>query len=171
MSDSAYNTWMYRIAFVLIGLALIVLRLLPLQTIPQTWAGPDVMLCLVFAWSVRRPDYIPTFLIALMILLEDFLLQRPPGLHAALVVCASLWLKYKSTSTEDQTMATELIQIAFAVIGIFVATRLLLNFALLPLPSLPLHFAQAIVTVMFYPVMALVCAIGLNTKHMKQPET
>ena len=100
MSDSAYNTWMYRIAFVLIGLALIVLRLLPLQTIPQTWAGPDVMLCLVFAWSVRRPDYIPTFLIALMILLEDFLLQRPPGLHAALVVCASLWLKSKSTSTE-----------------------------------------------------------------------
>ena len=72
MSDRGYNTWMYRIGFVFLGLALIVLRLLPLQTIPQTWAGPDVMLCLVFAWSVRRPDYVPTLLIAAVILLEIF---------------------------------------------------------------------------------------------------
>jgi rod shape-determining protein MreD len=75
MSDRGYNTWVYRISFVFLGLALIVLQLLPLQTIPQTWAGPDVMMCLVFAWSVRRPDYVPTLLIAAVILLEDFLIQ------------------------------------------------------------------------------------------------
>jgi len=102
MSDRGYNTWVYRISFVFLGLALIVLQLLPLQTIPQTWAGPDVMMCLVFAWSVRRPDYVPTLLIAAVILLEDFLIQRPPGLHAALIVGTSFLVKIQGKHSRRQ---------------------------------------------------------------------
>lgn len=171
MSDRGYNTWMYRIGFVFLGLALIVLRLLPLQTIPQTWAGPDVMLCLVFAWSVRRPDYVPTLLIAAVILLEDFLLQRPPGLHAALIVGASFWLKSKAQTADDQTMTGEIVQITIAVLGVLFATRLILALSLLPLPSLSVLFAQALSTIIFYPVMALTSAFVLNVKPIKQSET
>ena len=170
MSNRGYNTWVYRISFVFLGLALIVLQLLPLQTIPQTWAGPDVMMCLVFAWSVRRPDYVPTLLIASVILLEDFLIQRPPGLHAALIVGASFWLKSKANTADDQTMAGEIVQITIAVLGVLLATRLILALALLPLPSLSVHFAQALSTIIFYPVMALTSALVLNVKPIKQSE-
>ena len=171
MSDLRFNTWMYRIGFVFLGLALIVLRLLPLQTIPQTWAGPDVMLCLVLAWSVRRPDYVPTVLIAAVILLEDFLLQRPPGLHAALIVGASFWLKTKVHTAEEQTMTGEIVQITIAVLGVLLATRLVLTFTLLPLPSLSIHFAQALSSIIFYPIMSLSSAFVLNVRPIKQSET
>jgi rod shape-determining protein MreD len=171
MNDLGYNTWMYRIGFVLLGVALIVLRLLPLQTTPQTWAGPDVMLCLVFAWSLRRPDYVPTLLIAAVILLEDFLLQRPPGLHAALIVGVSFWLKSKADTGDEQTMTGEIAQITIAVLGVLLATRLILALALLPRPSLTVHFAQALSTIIFYPVMALTSAFVMNVRPIKKSET
>lgn len=171
MNDVEYNTWMYRLGFLLIGIALIILRLLPLQTMPRTWAGPDVMMCLVFAWSVRRPDYVPTLFIAAMILLEDFMLQRPPGLHAALIVGACFWLKTKAYTSDERTMTGEILQITSAVLGVLLATRLILSIALLPLPSLSLHLAQSFSTIIFYPVMALISAYVLNVQPIKQSET
>lgn len=170
MEDSRYTVWKFRAAFLLIGMALIMLRLLPLQTVPRTWAGPDVMLCLVFAWSIRRPDYVPTFLIACVILLEDFLLQRPPGLHAALVVGFSFWLKAKAHGAEDHSWNVEITYITIATLGIFLATRLIYSIALLPLPALSLHFVQALSTLLFYPIMALTSAVVLNITPIKQRE-
>ena len=42
--------------------------------------GPDLLIAFAFAWSLRRPEYVPSLLLALLFLLADLLLQRPPGL-------------------------------------------------------------------------------------------
>jgi len=39
-------------------------RILPLSTEPGSVPGPDVVLCLTFAWVLRRPEYVPALLIA-----------------------------------------------------------------------------------------------------------
>lgn len=71
-----------------IGLAVLVLfvQLLPLETEPRRWAAPDLMMCLAYAWVLRRPDAVPPLLVGAVLLLFDFMLQRPPGLWAAFVV-------------------------------------------------------------------------------------
>ena len=70
--------WFRRLVFVLVALFLFYLRLLPLASVAGQWPGPDLLLCLIFAWLVRRPDYVPVWLVASVVLVEDMLLQRPP---------------------------------------------------------------------------------------------
>jgi hypothetical protein len=85
-------------------------------------------------------------------------------------VGASFWLKSKANTANDQTITGEIVQITIAVFGVLLATRLMLALALLPLPSLSVHFAQALSTIIFYPVMALTSAFVLNVKPIKQSE-
>lgn len=81
--------WGHRVLFLGLALVLLFLRLLPLGNAPGTLPGPDLLLCLIMAWVMRRPDYLPVGLIILVVLAEDLLLLRPPGLWTALVVLTS----------------------------------------------------------------------------------
>ena len=58
----------------------------------RTVIGPDLLIAFALAWSLRRPEYVPTLLLAILFLLGDLLLQRPPGLWAllALLACENL---------------------------------------------------------------------------------
>ena len=93
---STTRLWLMRGLFFSLGAALIFWRLLPLDTLPDGFAGPDLMVALACAWVLRRPEYAPPLLIGGMILLADFLFQRPPGLFAALVVVATEALKARA---------------------------------------------------------------------------
>ena len=45
---------------------------------PARWPGPDLIAVrLTLAWVLRRPDYVPALLIALVVLVEDLLLHAP----------------------------------------------------------------------------------------------
>ena len=83
------RVWMMRAAFTLLILMILFFHLLPLQTAPGGIIWPNLILAFSLSWSVRRPQYVPTVLLACMFFLADFLLQRPPGLWAmlALVAC------------------------------------------------------------------------------------
>ena len=47
--------WFYRGLFMVLAMVLLFLKLLPLGTLAGTWPGPDLMLCLIYAWVLRRP--------------------------------------------------------------------------------------------------------------------
>ena len=68
-----------RAAFVGISLLIMFFHLLPLETTPRRWAAPDLLVCLCFAWALRRPDYVPALAVAGVMLLADLMFQRPPG--------------------------------------------------------------------------------------------
>ncbi|MCX8955699.1 rod shape-determining protein MreD, partial [Ruegeria sp. NA] len=67
----------------------------------------DVLIALTFAWVLRRPDYVPTVLVALVMLMADFLLQRPPGLLAAPTVVGSAYLRSAALGMRDAGFAGE----------------------------------------------------------------
>ena len=72
MGDSLpASVWAHRGLYAALALALLFLRLLPLGSIAGAWPGPDLLVCLTFAWVLRRPDYTPVLLIAAVLLLED----------------------------------------------------------------------------------------------------
>lgn len=118
--------------------------------------GPDLLIAFAFAWSLRRPEYIPALLLALIFLLADLLLQRPPGLWAMLALLASENLKGRSRSLRDATFGAEWIAVAVLLTGILILNRIVLALTLVPAPQLRLSLLELGVTILVYPAVVFV---------------
>jgi rod shape-determining protein MreD len=157
MNDhSAYRVWLMRAAFVGLALLILFVHLLPLNSAPSNWALPNLMMGFAFAWSVRRPEYVPAILLGLVLLLGDLLLQRPPGLWAVIVLLACESLKAKAPTLRVATFFTEWATVAGLIIGATVVNRVILAVLLVDVPGLWLTFVQMGLTVIFYPAFVFV---------------
>lgn len=146
------GVWLHRGLYVGLALALLFLRLLPLGSLAGSWPGPDLLFCLTLVWVLRRPDYVPAGLIAMVVLLEDLLLMRPPGLWAALVVLAAEFLRSRAALTRELTFALEWLLVAAVVLATVLAYRLVLGIVMLPQVGFGQAMVQAIGTILCYPL-------------------
>ena len=153
---SVTRLWMMRMAFAAATLLILFFQLLPLDTTPRNWAGPDVMICLAFAWCVRRPEYVPPFILAAAFLLADFLLQRPPGLWALLALVGCENLKSRGRSLRDSNFSAEWLTVGLILIAMMFANRFILGVALIDLPTLTLSLSELGMTLLIYPLIVLV---------------
>ena len=154
MNDvSPTRLWVMRGAFVLLALAILVFHLLPLDTTPATWAGPDLVLAFACAWCLRRPEYVPAPLLALVFLLADLLLQRPPGLWALLALVGCENLKSRGRNLRDAGFGAEWIAVGTIVVGIFVLNRIVLGVVLVYVPPLRLTLFELGATLLIYPLI------------------
>ena len=149
----APSVWLHRGLFAGLAAALLFLRMLPLGSVAGTWPGPDLLLCLTFAWVLRRPDYTPVLLIAVILLLEDMLLMRPPGLWAAIVVLAAEFLRRRGALAREISFAVEWLMVAAVMTVCILGFRLVLMLAMLPQVSLGQSMIQLIASVLCYPVV------------------
>lgn len=157
MNDlSLTKLWLMRASFVLLTLAILFFHLLPLDITPSRWAGPDLLLCFACAWSLRRPEYVPALSLALMFLLADFLLQRPPGLYAVLALLACENLKSRGRTLRDANFVAEWVTVGVMILILGFANRLILGLVLLDLPSLTLFLSEIAMTILFYPVVVAI---------------
>ncbi|MCT8161097.1 rod shape-determining protein MreD [Pseudoruegeria sp. SHC-113] len=145
----------YRLLYVGLATLILFLQLVPLQTVPRGWAAPDFLVGLTFAWVLRRPDYVPALLIAGVALTADLLLQRPPGLHAALVLIGAEFLRSRMVLNRDLPFLVEWALVAAVVLGLALAERLVLAGLFVPTPRLGLTFIQALTTIAAYPLAVL----------------
>lgn len=122
----------------------------------RIFIGPDLLIAFAFAWSLRRPEYVPSLLLALIFLLADLLLQRPPGLWALLALLACENLKGRSRSLRDATFGAEWIAVAVLLTGILIANRIVLSLMLVPPPQLRLSVLELGVTILVYPAVVFV---------------
>lgn len=99
--------WLMRACFIILALVILFIHLLPLNTLPRAWAMPDLLMGFALAWSVRRPDYVPVFLLGALLLLADLMLQRPPGLWAVLTLLCCENLKQRSHTLRAANFAVE----------------------------------------------------------------
>lgn len=161
------GVWKLRMLFVSLAMAFLFIRLLPLQTLPSAFGGPDIMLALIFYLSLQRPESVPSLLIGAAILLEDLFLQRPPGLMAALVILGSAWLKLAASHAQDRNWIKDWWMSALAMIGITVVLRVILTIALVPRPPALLHYSQLVATIIVFPIVAFFAYYVLHIR----PET
>ena len=172
MADAAFsNKWLMRGVFAVLCLMLIFAQLLPLETTPRRWAGPDFMIALALAWAVRQPDYTPAFLVAAMFLLADLLLLRPPGLGAAIMVVACEIQRSRALRLRDSTFATEWLSAAALMIAAAVGYRLLGAIVLTPLPSLGLMLMQVLMTIAAYPLVVVLSQVLLGVRRATAHDT
>lgn len=147
------SVWAHRGLYAGLALLLLVLRLLPLGSVAGSWPGPDLLVCLTFAWVLRRPDYTPVGLIAAVMLLEDLLLMRPPGLWAAIIVLATEFLRRRGALAREISFAVEWLMVAAVMAASLLGYRLILMLAMLPQVSLGQAMIQLIVSILCYPLV------------------
>lgn len=148
--------WSYRGLF--IGLAAVILftRLLPLSTLPAIIPGPDLLLCLCFAWVLRRPDFLPVLVVALVFLAEDILLMRPPGLWTLIVLLASEFLRDRAAQLREAPFLAEWTLVAAAMLAMLILNRFVLAVFMVPQTGLGLTLMQAMASILAYPLVVLV---------------
>lgn len=147
----------WRFWALLLGLAVasLFLRLLPLGVAPVGLPGPDLLLCLVFAWVLRRPEYVPALLVAAIFLLEDLILLRPPGLWALIVLLGTEFLRQRQPLMRELTFPMEWAMVSAVMLTMMLAERLTLAMTMVPTPSLRLSVVQLLMTVIAYPLVVL----------------
>jgi rod shape-determining protein MreD len=152
---SLIRLWLMRLGFVFLALGILFFQLLPLETTPRRWAGPDLLLGFAFAWVLRRPEYTPALMIAALFLVSDLMLGRPPGLYAALAMIAFNNLGGRSPSLRAMPFTVEWITVAAAIAAVMLGHRLILALLIVDLPALGLTLIQLAMTVLFYPLIVL----------------
>lgn len=156
------SLWLHRLLFLAVATLLIFCRLLPLKGLAGQLPGPDILLCMIFAWTVRRPDYLPVLMIAGLVLLEDLLLMRPPGLWTALVILGSEVIRSRVVLTRELSFGVEWLLVASLMLGLFVAYRLAFVLAFVPQAALGFALVQTIWSILAYPVVVAVSRYGLD---------
>lgn len=148
--------WWYRWLFAGLAAALMFLQLLPLSTVAGGLPGPDLLVCLAIAWVLRRPEYVPALLIAVVFLMQDLLVMRPPGPWAATVLLGCEVLRRRPLPARDVPFVLEWGIVGATLLAMVLAYRLALALAMVPQPGLGLMLVQLVMTVSVYPAVVFV---------------
>ena len=169
-ATSPARIWGMRLVYLGISLGILLLELLPLQTEPRNFAGPDMILLLTFAFALRRPEYVPATVVALAILLADLLLQRPPGLMAALTVIVSETLRGRSEGLRTLPFTVEWLTAALAIFAVMIGYRFVLALFVIPQAPLLLALSQLLSTAVAYPLIVLGCVALFGMRRVAPGE-
>ena len=171
MGDTTRITWAYRALFLSLALVLLFFRLLPLGSVAGKWPGPDLLLCLIMAWVMRRPDYLPVLLIGFVVLVEDLILMRPPGLWTALVVLATEFLRSRVALTRELNFVVEWLLVSGLMMTMLLAYRLVFAIAFVPQPSFGFALLQILWSMLCYPAVVVASRLALDLRKPATGET
>lgn len=160
----------YRVLFLLIAMAFIFLNLLPLGPPARLLPAPDLLLGLTLCWTLRRPDYVPLGLVAVVFFMADVLTMRPLGLWTIIVIAATEYLRRHVEQREALSISAETLQIASVLAAAFVAERAVLTLLLAERPPLFGHFGHLLTTAMFYPAIVIVSQLLLGVRRLMPGE-
>ena len=149
------NKWLYWLMFLALVTLVVFAQLVPLQTTPSSWAMPDLLICLCYAWVLRRPDYMPVALIAIVMVIADMLFMRPPGLMAALFVLGAEFLRARAGLMRELPFSLEWAMVAGVLTAILAINRLVLIIVMSPRPPLWLSLSQLVTTLVAYPLVVM----------------
>lgn len=168
MSETGTSTqvWVNRAGFCGLVALIVFFQLLPLVTQPRGWTGPDLVMAFAFAWSVRRPDYLPPLMLALLFLMCDLLLQRPPGLWSALMLLACESLKSQVRTLRDSPIVSEVISVTIMIVGVSLAYRVVLAIAMENAPSFSLVAIQTGATLLAYPLVVIMSQTIMGVRRV-----
>lgn len=162
--NTALHKWVMRATYLALALLVIFLSLLPLETVPSGWAGPEFIVAITFAWVLRRPEFVPPWLVAGVMLLADLMFHRPPGLWAALVLVGAETLRARHVGLRDLTFAVEWVSVTTTLVAITLGYRLVLALLMVDQAPLGLSLMQMVMTLLIYPVVVLVSQTVLRVR-------
>ncbi|MBK5935113.1 hypothetical protein CCR78_14155 [Rhodovulum imhoffii] len=157
--------FLYPLVFAGVGLAFLFVRLLPVGSLVGGFPGPDVMLCLAFAWVQRRPDYLPPLLLVAVFLTLDLMLLRPPGLWTALVLLGAEFLRSRRQLSAEMPFGVEWALVGVVLVMITLLEALILSLTAVHHPGIGQALMQTVSTLAAYPVIVFVSKFGLGVRR------
>lgn len=154
-----------QLIYVTLMLVFLFWRLLPLSPGQIIWPGPDLALCLTFAWVLRRPDDVPVLIIAALFFIEDIVLLRPLGLFTALVVMATEAARVREPRWRELSFVIEWLRVALLIAMLMLANRIFLIVFVLPAPPLGQVIMQFLATVAAYPIVVALARWPLGLRR------
>jgi rod shape-determining protein MreD len=154
--------WLGRLTFFAVAWLLLALGLVPLGFTPRFVPPPDLLLGLVFAFMLRRPDFLPVWLVALVFFLSDLLQMRPLGLWTAIVVLAMEFTRNQEHRLRELAFPFEWAFVGAIMFLAMVSDRLILSLLVVPqagFGTLMLHFLTSFLA---YPLVVLFCFVVLR---------
>ena len=149
------KSFAYQLVYFCIGLLIIFFQILPLQTTPQTWSGPNILLVFFAAIVSKRPEFTSSFLIAGIFLIEDFFLMRPPGLMSSLTVLGFYFLKRKFQNQERNSFIFDWGSVTTCLTIILLLYYFISVLLFIPSAGFRLTLIELIVTLALYPVFSV----------------
>ncbi|WP_170762379.1 rod shape-determining protein MreD [Ruegeria lacuscaerulensis] len=171
MDSQVSQLWTKRGLYLFLAALIMFLHLLPLDSQPDRWPFPDILIVVTFAWILRRPEYVPTLLIAFVMLMSDLLLQRPPGLMAALVVLGAAYLRSASLGMRDSGFISEWTSVAVVITAVFVLNRVILAILSVQQAALGPVVIQVVLTIAVYPLIVWLSRNGFGVRRVSPTET
>lgn len=163
------RVWLGRTIYTICALVILFVGLVPLGFTPQFLPQPDVLLCVTLAFILRRPDFVPVWLLALIFLLSDILLMRPLGLWTAVVILMVEVSRTQEYRFRELIFPFEWAYVAGAILLALIVNRIVLTLALVPqlgFGTIMLHF---LFTVLIYPLVVAFCVLFLRI-HKVTPD-
>lgn len=150
--------------------ALILRHLVPDAPGSTGLPGPDLLLCLSFAWVLRRPHEVPAPLIALMGLIDDFVTMRPPGLWALILLLGTEAARKREHRWREHSFLVEWLRVAILMTAMLIGARVVLMLAMQPTPPLWQMVLKVIATIAAYPVVVVLARWILRLRRATPAE-
>ncbi|CTQ48702.1 hypothetical protein [Jannaschia donghaensis] len=147
--------WRYRAIFAMLCAAIVFFALLPFGAGEGGVPGPDLIVCLMAAWILRRPDYVPVWLLLIVLILADVLLMRPLGLWTLILILMSEYLRRRVDHTEALPFWSEAGLVAACITAAYLVDHLALVLLLAETPPVLGQGLHALATIVFYPATAV----------------
>ncbi len=164
------RSFAHQVIYFCIGLLIIFFQILPLQTTPQTWSGPNILLVFFAANVSKRPEFTSSFLIASIFLIEDFFLMRPPGLMSALTVLGFYFLKRKFQNQEVNSFIFGWGSVAACLTIILLLYYFISVLLFIPSAGFKLTLMELLMTLALYPVFYALIG-SFDKLNLKKAET
>ncbi len=162
--------WAYRTLYVLVSIVVIGIGLLPLGDGTAGLPGPDLVIVIAFAWVLRRPEYVPPLLLALVVLLADAFALRPLGLWAGLVVVGAEFLRSRETLLRDLPFAAEWALVTIVLVALTLGYWAIQTVFLVIQPSLGQLLLRALASALVYPFVVAMSALVFGLRRVAPGE-
>ncbi len=149
---------------------LLFLRLLPLSAGTTRWPGPDLELCLLLAWMLRRPDQLAAPVIALAFLVQNAILFQPLGLWPAIVLAGSEAARLREGRWRDGPFMVEWLRVSLLMGMMMLGYRFAQVVFMVPVPALGQVILQYIATVAAYPAVVVAARVLFGLRRVTLAE-
>ncbi len=167
MVDPATTKRMFYWAlFCLLSATIIFVRLLPLDLTAGRLPGADWTIAIAFAWVLRRPNFVPVLLFAVILFMNDMLFMRPPGLWTGLGVIGLEFLRGRAQFTRELPFLFEWALVSAVILAMILANRLILGIFVIGQPGFALDSLLFVMTIAAYPVAVFISSMLLGVRQV-----
>jgi len=166
-ADSVFlGVWMGRVRFLAMAALVVFIALVPSDLGKHLVPAPDLLAGLTLAVVLRRPEFVPFWLLAVVFLLADILEMRPPGLWTAIILLTAEFTRAQEYRLRELAFVFEWAFVAAVMFLALLANRVILMLTLVPQAGFGAVMMHYLVTVLSYPLVVLLCYFVLHIRKV-----